>query len=194
MLLAPRRILLLALFLVASHPVRGQGTVSTSGSHTVSIGINPITVIAVSGDPLPLSLQPESGMLVVRDASTHYNLTTNVEGVRIEAILDFPMPPGLHLRLRAETGLGQSGGSINLSSSSRGIQLVGGIGRGLENGRLLEYELEADSGIGHIPLQERRVTVAIVNPDTGFRQEVSQMVTFSVGDDFGFESFVEESN
>jgi len=139
-------------------------------------------------------LQPEAGVLVDRDASTHYNLTTNVEGVRIEAVLDFPMPPGLQLRLRAETGLGQSSGSINLSSSSRGAHLVRGIDRGLENGRVLEYELVAENDIGLIPLQERRVTIAIVNPDTGFHQEVSQIVTFSVGDDFGFDPLVEETN
>jgi hypothetical protein len=191
---ASRRILLLTLFLAASQPVWGQAAASGSGSHTVNIGINPITVIAVSGDPLPLSLQPDLGILVARDASTHYNLTTNVDGVRIEAILDFPMPPGLHLRLRAETGLGRPRGSINLSSSSRGAHVVGDIGRGLENGRVLEYELVADNDIGHIPLQERRVTVAIVNPKTGFRQEVSQIVTFSVGDEFDFDTLVEESN
>lgn len=186
---ALRRLIVLAIFLLAVPTTWAQ----TSASHTVSISVQPITVIAVSGNPLPLALSTDSGMGQSQpyDASTHYNLTTNVDGVMIEAALDFPMPPGLHLRLRAETSLGQTRGAIVLSTSSRGGRLIDGIGRGLENGRALEYELVATREVKEIPLQERRITLAIVNPETGYRQEVSQVVTFSVGDPFSVDPVAE---
>lgn len=191
MFAAFRRLLLLAICVIAVPGVWAQ----TSASHTVTIGVQPISVMAVSGNPLPLSLSSEfsAGPDQSVDASTHYNLTTNVDGVQIEAALDFPMPPGLQLRLRAETSLGQSLGTVVLSTSTRAGRLINGIGRGLENGRILEYELLQIGEAGLIPLQERRVTLAIVNPETGYRQEVSQIVSFTVGDSF-FEDPVIESN
>lgn len=191
----PKRFLLLALLLLASIPVRGQGTLTSTASHTVRIGVQPISVIAVSGNPLPLTMiSGQDAERISRDLSTHYNLTTNVDDVRIEASLDFPMPPGLRLRLRAETGLGRSRGFVNLNATGRGAHLVSGIGRGLENGRVLEYELVAEAGAGPIPMQERQVTIAIINPRTGSRQEIIQSVSFSVDDAFGFESMVNASN
>ena len=175
-----RTLLLIAICLIVVPGVWAQ----TSGSHTVTTSIQPITVIAVSSDPLPLTLSSGSGAGLNQsvDASTHYNLTSNVDDVTIEATLDFPMPSGLKLRLRAESSLGRSLGAVTLKSSSRSKPIVDGIGRGLENGRTLEYELVANGNIGVIPLQERRITLTIVNPDSGFRQEVSQVVSFSVGD------------
>lgn len=190
----PRRILLLTLFFLASIPVRGQSTLTSTASHTVRVGIEPITVIAVSGNPLPLSIMRDSGSLSTRDTSSHYNLTSNVDGVRIEAALDFPMPPGLQLRLRADTGLGRSRGFMNLNASGHGKPLVSSISRGLENGRTLEYELVVAEGVDPIPMQERRVTIAIVNPNTGFRQEVTQTVVFSVDEGFSADALVEATN
>ncbi len=155
----------------------------TSASHTVRIGIQPITVIAVSGNPLPMMIDRDT-QTAIRDITTHYNLTTNVDDVWIEASLDFPMPNGLELRLSAETGLGQSRGFMVLTPRASGGRLVEGISRGLENGRLLAYELVVKDEQKNIPLQDRRVTLAIVNPETGYRQEVVQTITFSLGDPF----------
>lgn len=186
-----RTLLLIAICLIVVPGVWAQ----TSGSHTVTTSIQPITVIAVSSDPLPLTLSSGSGAELNQsvDASTHYNLTSNVDDVLIEAALDSPMPAGLKLRLRAESSLGQSLGAVTLTSSSRSGRIVDGIGRGLENGRILEYELIASGNKGVVPPQERRVTLAIVNPETGYRQEVSQVVSFSVGDS-SFEDQLTESN
>ena len=151
--------------------------------------------MAVSGDPLPLTaVRDTEGTVRVQDASSHYNLTTNVDDVRIEAALDFPMPEGFRLRMRAETGLGQSRGVVNLSDAGRSRTLIGSIGRGLENGRLLEYELLIDPQAEPVPMQERRVTLSIVNPRTGFRQEVTQVVSFSLEQAPGLDILTEPSN
>lgn len=188
---ALRTISLLAICLIAVPSVWAQ----TSASHTVKVGLQPITVIAVSADPLPLSLLTDSsaGMDRSVDATTHYNLTSNVDNVVIEATLDRPMPSGLKLRLRAESSLGQSLGAVTLSTSSRSGRIVDGIGRGLENGRVLEYELVASGSTKAVPLQERDITLTIINQDSGYRQEVSQVVSFSVDDPF-FEDPATESN
>lgn len=192
---ALRRLTFLTLFLLASRPVLGQSATTASASHTVSIGIQAITVMAVSGDPLPLTaVRDAGGAIRVQDASSHYNLTSNVDDVRIEAVLDFPMPDGFRLRMRADTGLGQSRGVVNVSDASRARTLVGSIGRGLENGRFLEYELLIDPQAEPVPMQERRVTLSIVNPRTGFRQEVTQVVTFSLEEAPGSDILTEPSN
>ena len=52
--------------------------------------------------------------------------------------------------------------------------------RGLENGRRIEYTLVVDPDAGAIPFQSRLVTLSLVNPETGYRQELQQVLQFSV--------------
>lgn len=172
-----RRLLLILVLLFAGRTVQAQ----TSASHRVTVGIEAITVMALSGDPMPMNVVMDSGVSKsARDASSHYNLTTNVAQVYIEARLEEPMPSGLRLRLRAESSIGQSLGIVTLAGDGRAKRVVGSMDRGLENGRRLEYEVVADPGVGAVPFQSRMVTLALVNPETGFRQELQQIVQFSV--------------
>ena len=170
------RLMFLVLLAVLVQPMLGQ----TSASHQVHLGIQPITVMAVSGNPMPLTLfrSGSDPKIQTQDASTFYDLTTNVANVYIEASLDLPMPPGTQLLLRAESSIGQSLGSVTLRASSRGQRLVSSMVRGLENGRRLEYSFVAGKNAGDIPAQSRLVTLSLVNPDTGYRQELTQVVTF----------------
>lgn len=153
----------------------------TSASHTVAIRIQPITVMAVSGDPIPMSILAQEGYDGgVQTAQTFYDLTTNVDHVYIEATLDAPMPEGAELHVRATSTIGQSRGSVLLDGRSRAKRLVNNMKRGLENGQTLEYTFSADASLGPIPMQSRQVTIALVNPDTGYRQELRQTVSFGV--------------
>lgn len=172
-----RRLLLLLILLLTGSVAQAQ----TSASHRVFVGIEPITVMAVSGDPMPLNVVLDPGSArTAQDASSYYNLTTNVDKVFIEARMDEPMPDGVRLRLRAESSIGHSLGAVTLTGDGRSRRVVGSMGRGLENGRHLEYELLVDPGTEPMPFQTRLVVLALVNPETGFRQELSQMVQFSV--------------
>lgn len=176
-----RRLLFALVLLLAGGTAKAQAQTSASASHRVFVGIQPITVMAVSGDPLPMNIvQGPGSSKSVLDASTFYNLTTNVDRVQIEARMDEPMPDGLRLRLRAESSLGSSLGVVNLTGDGRPRRVVGNMGRGLENGRRLEYELVADPGLGPVPFQSRMVILSVINPETGYRQEISQLIRFSV--------------
>jgi len=165
---------------VALFPSRGYAQVS--GSHTVTIRIDPISVIAVSGDPMPLMIDKASDEdeASAIDESSFYNLTTNMPDVEIWAELDFAMPEGVDLWLTAESALGASTGKVQLDGSGRDERLITRIDRGLENGRSLRYELFAGAGIGEIPFQSRLITLSINDPATGARQQVTQTVSFGV--------------
>jgi hypothetical protein len=178
MTLTRRLALLLLLLLTGSlAPVHAQ----SSASHRVHIGIEPITVMALSGDPLPLNILLASGSSrSAIDASSFYNLTTNVERVEIEARLDEPLPAGLRLRLRAESSIGSSLGVVTLVGDGRARRVVANMDRGLENGQRLEYELVADPGMAPVPFQSRTVVLSLVNPQNGYRQDLRQLIHFSV--------------
>ncbi len=120
------------------------------------------------------------GPASVMDASTFYNLTTNVSNVIIEAELDVEMPQGTELWLTAESRLGHSEGAIRLQGSGQSHRLVSAIARGLENGRGLTYEFVVREDVRSLLLQTRRVTLALIDAETGRRQEVVQTVVFGV--------------
>jgi len=167
---------MLLMLCIGTLNARAQST----SSHAVTIQINPISVIAVSGDPVPLYTDKASELdrESVQDATTFYNLTTNVEDVYISAELDFPMPEGTELWLSAESGLGRSNGDVQLSTSSSGVRIVSGLSRGFENGQILSYRFVSGEGVGYLPMQSRRVTIAIVDARNSRRQEVTQDVYF----------------
>ena len=175
-----RTLTVLFVLLISGGLFLASASAQTSGSHTVTMGISPISVIAVSGDPVPLIVQRDvpldTGEAI--DATTFYNLTTNVQDVMITAELDAPMPDGTSLFLTAESSLGKGNGETELSVSSR--RLVTAIGRGLENGRILQYRFDGSRATTTIPVQSRRVTITIINPRDGLRQEVSQYVQIGV--------------
>ncbi|MDA0378330.1 MAG: hypothetical protein O2899_02470, partial [Bacteroidetes bacterium] len=111
---ASRRHILLLLLLI---PV-GTAMAQTSASHRVVVGIEPITVMAISGDPMPLFGVLEPGRTTtVQDATTYYNLTTNVDRVHLEARLEEPLPPGVQLQLWVESSIGSSLGGVRLDDS-----------------------------------------------------------------------------
>jgi len=136
--------------------------------------------MSVSGNPLPLFIEKKDKKkrVVASDASTFYNLTTNIENVLIQAELDLPMPEGTELWLTGESGLGSSHGLTQLRVGGA-TSIVSGISRGLENGRPLRYEFVATDAALDIPTQSRTVTLTLMDTETGQRQQLLQTVLFS---------------
>lgn len=151
-------------------------------SHTVTISIGRIAVLAVSGNPAPLIVDKmnDSERISLTDGSTFYNLTTNIENVSITANLDFEMPEGTELWITGDTSLGQSHGRIRLSGTGGDSHLVTQISRGLENGRVLTYEFVASESAVAVPFQSRQVTISLLDTQTGQQHQVVQTVFFSV--------------
>ncbi len=168
--------------LVATVLSVGAAYAQTSFTHTVSIAVEPISVIGVSGDPLPMVIDRTlvEGRSSTTDASTSYNLTTNVSNVFIEAALDFDMPAGTELWLTGDTRLGRSEGKVKLSGSSQPHRLVSSIVQGIENGRSLAFEFVVHEDVEKLPLQHRRVTLGLIDAENGRRQEAFQTVVFGV--------------
>ncbi len=151
-----------------------------SGSHRVSIGIAPITVMSVSGDVPPLVVYRSDSVNngFAREV-VFYNLTTNIPGVTIEARLDSPMPEGTSLWLNGESTIGRSNGRSQLSAS-RPTKIISNIDRGLENNLSLAFRFVAGGNASDFPLQSRTVTIALVDELNGRRDEHVKTIFFGV--------------
>lgn len=159
-----------------------QGQTVGSSSHTVTIGVSPITVMSVSGNPAPFLVDRQEGDTggSVTDASTFYNVTTNMPNVYLTASLDFSMPEGTSLLITGESVLGNSHGVMRLTSGGEEVHLASGISRGLENGRGLEYRFEYDDAALDIPFQSRNVTFSLVDAASNSAHQVVSTVYFGI--------------
>lgn len=151
--------------------------VQAQSGQNVSVGVSPILVMSVSGNPMMqmVDRSQRSGRITLTDPSTFYNLTSNVDNVRLEAVLDIPLPEGVRLDVRLQSTLGRSHGWVALSGAST---VLSGMGRGLENGQTITYRLIVDPEVAELPLQFRRVAFSLVS------ERSSQ--PFTVVQDFGF--------
>lgn len=160
-------------------PVAAQsGEVLARGSHVVTLGVRPITVLATSGDPLPLIAL--SGGRAQTDVSTFYSLTSNVENVLIEAVLDHALPAGTHLQVALSSTLGRSHRWTDLSSGLASAVLVSSMRRGLENGQSIAYRLTVDDDVDSLELQSRTVSLTLRDPVSGSAHTVHQVVTIGL--------------
>lgn len=167
---------------IGSSTMSAAQTKTERSSHQVAIGINPITVMALSGDPMPLVVDrfELDGTSYAPESTTLYSLTTNVPNVALTAELDFDMPEGTRLVISTETTLGNSRGVQYLQRSGQESRLVSGIERGLENGRPITFRLEYDQGVSDIPFQSRSITFSLVNTAGERSNQVISTVFFGI--------------
>lgn len=158
------------------------GRILATGSHTVHLGVAPITVLAVSGNPVPLILDRTmySGSTVLRDESTFYNLTSNVDNVLIEVSLDRPMPKHMRLAVFFASTLGRSSGWVDVTRGGRETVVVSGMSRGLENGQTISYRLEIDGEVQEKDLENRLLTITLVDPVSRQSHTAYQSIQFGV--------------
>ena len=145
---------------------------------TVIVSITPITVLALSGDPQPFVLENygASSPPYFHDRTTSYSLTTHENNVVLRAQIDAPLPPGVNLTIAAEPSLGIGTGEQELTGARHPVDLVIAIGPGLENNRVLQYDIHFDNTFRHVGLLERKVTVSLCVSDMSRCSEQSQTI------------------
>ncbi len=165
----------------ASQSAPGSRVLAT-GSHTVRLGVAPIMVMAVSGNPMPLLLDRNmvAGRTTVSDESTFYNLTSNVDNVLIEVSLDRPMPRGTRLSVSLASTLGRSSGWVNVTRGGREVAAVTGMSRGLENGQTISFKLEVGPQVKELDFEDRLLTITLTDPVSRQSHTAYQSVQFGV--------------
>jgi hypothetical protein len=153
------------LFLIAALlPVLmyGQG----SAVQSVSLQVQPVTKLGVSGNPGSLVISDAvAGVteMSVQDNSSAYNLTTNLDNMKIVASIDNPMPAGTRLMMNLASSNGISAGLVDVSNATLPVNVVTGIGRGAQASQTIAYVFSADAEAGGIPSQTRTITLTLTN-------------------------------
>jgi hypothetical protein len=139
-------------------------TEGSSVTQSVTIEVKPVTKIAVSGNPGPLiinDLTSESNPASVRDNSTQYNLTTNLDHMKIVASINNNMPAGTKLMVMLSSSKGLSAGTVDLSDAVSPVDVVTGIGRCSDLNQSISYTFAANEGVDEVPVQTRVVTLTL---------------------------------
>jgi hypothetical protein len=133
-----------------------------TATQNVTIQVNAINVISVSGSPSLVITTATAGSppTVVSDATSSWNVTTNQSGAKITASLNSAMPAGLTLlaNLSAPTG-GTSAGFTALGTVA--VDVVTGITKVAQGTLGLSYQLDATVAAGVVASTTRTVTYTI---------------------------------
>lgn len=149
----------LALFGLAS------GVSAQSTTQSVSIQVDTVNVISVSGNPGALvvnSATAGSEPDDATDASTSWAVTTNLSSQKLTASVGTTMPSGVTLSLNATAPSGgTSSGDVALSTSDQDI--VTSISTLNESGLDLGYTLSAAPSAGVVAEESKTVTLTITS-------------------------------
>ena len=154
--------ILFFLALVIPAVLHGQGTAAQS----VTLQVQPVTKLGVSGNPGALVISDAvAGVstMSVQDNSSAYNLTTNLDNMKIVASIDNPMPAGTSLMMSLASANGTSAGLVDVSNATLPVNVVTGIGRGAQTSQTIGYVFSADAEVGGIPSQTRTITLTLTN-------------------------------
>jgi hypothetical protein len=120
----------------------------TSAHQTVTVVLEPIVSLAVHGPSLEVDA---SGIQDSRlEGSLHYDLTTNVRGAVLEAIIVSATSDNVGLRLEAESTYGVSEGPSTIRSGDPPAQLVTGIQPGMESAQTVSYKIQGSPDAGAV--------------------------------------------
>ena len=140
-----------------------QGSTATQ---SLTLEVKPVTKLSVSGNPGSLIISDALAgdtEMSVQDHSTSYNLTTNLDNMKISASIDNPMPFGTKLMLSLGSASGSSAGLVDISIATLPVNVVTGISRGTESGQSIAYVFTADAQVGEVPSQSRTITLTLTN-------------------------------
>ncbi len=154
-----------ASMVVISGGLRAQ-TDGSSVTQSVTIAVEPITTISVSGDPGPLIISdatPDSHSLAVSDNHSTYSLTTNIDMMKIVASINDRMPDGTRLTVTLSSSKGRSAGAVDISGATSPVDVVTGLGRCSTKNESISYTFAAGEGIDDVPLQSRVVTLTLTD-------------------------------
>ena len=155
-----------AISLVAVQSASAQAT----ATQNVSLAVNAVYKIAVSGNPGPLTITTGSAgvnaLTSVTDNSTTYSITQNVgDNLKITAHLDAALASGFTLKMNLASGKGTSAGDVNVSNATSGsaVNLVTGIAKGADAGKTIGYTFEADATAGTLSSTSKVITLTLTN-------------------------------
>lgn len=153
----------------------------SSTSQSISIVVQPVSVLAIAGEPTPFAVEElfESSNDGKNGWQTGYSLTTNENNVVLKAELDDAMPPGSQLWIHASSALGVSHGAKRISASPMAAELVTSIGPGLENDREIVYEVRFDDETEIVDNQSRIVTVSLCSLVTQKCSRIEKSITIA---------------
>jgi len=163
---------ILATLTVAAITLAAVQTASAQASATqnVSLAVNAVYKIAVSGNPGALTITTGSAgvdaLTSVTDNSTTYSITQNVGNtLKITANLDAVLPAGFTLKMNLSSVKGTSAGDVNVSNATSGsaVDLVTGIARGADAGKTITYTFEADATAGTLSSTTKVITLTLTN-------------------------------
>ena len=160
------RSLLKGLIVLLAATSTGVLVAQTTANQSVTLEVKPVTKISVSGNPGPLTITDAvagSPVMSVEDNSTSYNITTNMDNMKIVASIDNPMPAGTKLEMSIASTNGLSSGIVDVSSASSPVNVVTGISRGTDAGQSISYLFTADAVVGGISGEARVITLTLTN-------------------------------
>jgi hypothetical protein len=158
---------LAALLLVG---LAAEGFAQASVNQNVTLAVNPIYLMAVSGDPAPLTITTGTAgsdvLTPVSDNSTDYSITQNVAGtVKITAEIDAALAAGYTLEVNLASAQGTSQGDMDISSATSGsaVDVVTGIAMGADATQTIQYTFGALASAGQLAATSRVVTLTLTN-------------------------------
>lgn len=148
--------------------VVGGNALAQSGIATqvVTVEVKPITKISVTGNPNPLIITEAvaaSDMISIEDQNSRYNVTTNLDNMKIVASIDNRMPDGTRLLINLASSRATSSGLVDLTAATTPVDVVTGFTRGTDRDQAIKYVFAANADIGEIPVQSRTVTLTLTN-------------------------------
>ena len=153
--------ILILLFTVAlSVPVFAQA----SASQVLTLEVKVINKIAVTGNPQPLvisDIPAGTESATVSDYSTMYDVTTNMENMKIVASINNPLPSGMQLMVDLGSQQGSTAGLVDVSSATTPVNVVTGIQRGSDASQTIGYVFKTYATAGTMPSDSRTVTLTI---------------------------------
>jgi hypothetical protein len=137
---------------------------AASGTQNITITINSINELSISGNPGSLSINSAvagSEPTSVTDATSSYSFSTNETTRKITAQLNTNMPTGtaLQVQLAAPGVTGWSSNGITALSTSPATLATGG--RGYASTKTITYTLSVTAAAGVITVQSNMVTFTI---------------------------------
>jgi len=141
-----------------------------SVNQNVTLAVNPIYRMSVSGDPAPLTITDgvagDDNLVPVSDNTTSYSITQNVGNtIKITAEIDAALASGYTLELNLASTKGTSAGDMDISNAISGsaVDCVTGIARGADANRSILYTFSATATAGTLASTVRTVTLTLTN-------------------------------
>jgi hypothetical protein len=165
-----KRIVAVLTVAVLSLVVVQSAMAQATANQTVTLAVNAVYKIAVSGDPGALTITTGTAgvdaLTSVSDNSTTYSITQNVAGtVKVTAHMDAVLGAGYGLLLNLASTKGTSAGDVDISNATSGsaVDLITGIGLGADAGQAITYTFSANASAGVLASTTRTVTLTLTN-------------------------------